>query len=111
MNDTVHRCQTYHGSAALAPVLSIFAFCQPSDILELKTALGMQPRKVVTLTGPLLTMCKLTKGGRGTRTCKVSALRQSVVHVISSRRYTPPALLASLKYAYPPCALSSFLRS
>ena len=27
--------------------------------------------------------------------------------VISSRRYTPPALLASLKYAYSPCMLSS----
>ena len=26
--------------------------------------------------------------------------------VISSRRYTPPALLASLKYAYSPCVLS-----
>ena len=30
--------------------------------------------------------------------------------VISSRRYPPPALLASLGYAYPPCVLSSFLR-
>ena len=30
--------------------------------------------------------------------------------VISSRRYTPRALLASLKYAYCPCAPSSFLR-
>ena len=30
--------------------------------------------------------------------------------VISARRYTPPALLASLKYAYSPCVLSSFLR-
>ena len=28
---------------------------------------------------------------------------------ISSRRYTPAALLASLKYAYSPCVLSSFL--
>ena len=28
--------------------------------------------------------------------------------VISSRRCTPPALLASLKYAYSPCVLSSF---
>ena len=31
--------------------------------------------------------------------------------VISSWRYTPPALLASRKYAYSPCVLSSFLRS
>ena len=30
--------------------------------------------------------------------------------VISSRRYTPPALLASLKYAHSPCVLSSSLR-
>ena len=30
--------------------------------------------------------------------------------VISPRRYTPPALLASLKHAYSPCVLSSFLR-
>ena len=29
--------------------------------------------------------------------------------VISSRRYTPPALLASLKYTYSPCMLSYFL--
>ena len=29
--------------------------------------------------------------------------------VISSGRYTPPALLASLKYAYSPCVLSSLL--
>ena len=28
--------------------------------------------------------------------------------VISSRRYTPPALIASLNYAYSPCVLSSF---
>ena len=31
--------------------------------------------------------------------------------VVRSRRYTPPALLASLKHAYSPCVLSSFLRS
>ena len=28
--------------------------------------------------------------------------------VLSSRRYTPPALIASLNYAYSPCVLSSF---
>ena len=34
--------------------------------------------------------------------------RNLLLSVISSRRYTPP-LLASLKYAYSPCVLSSFL--
>ena len=34
----------------------------------------------------------------------------SVILVISSWRYTPPALIAILTYAYSPCVLSSFLR-
>ena len=36
---------------------------------------------------------------------------QTFCSVILSRRYTPPALLASLKYAHSPCVLSSFLSS
>ena len=61
---------------SMVPCFPLFASCQPSDVLDLKTALGMKPRKV-TLTGPVLTMCKLTKGGRGTRACEVCVLRHS----------------------------------
>eukprot|EP00904_Undaria_pinnatifida_P003912 jgi/Undpi1/13521/HiC_scaffold_8.g03180.m1 len=49
----------------------------PSDFLDFKTRyLGMQPRKV-TLSGSTLTMCKMTKDGRRTKSCQLvqSALR------------------------------------
>eukprot|EP00904_Undaria_pinnatifida_P010417 jgi/Undpi1/6505/HiC_scaffold_20.g08984.m1 len=46
----------------------------PSDVLELRTRFrGMQPRKV-TLTGNELSICKITKGGKGTKACEAMTL-------------------------------------
>ena len=40
----------------------------------------------------------------------LSLVADYIILLLSSRRYAPPALLASLKYAHSHCLLSSFLR-
>lgn len=61
----------YANSVSAGSVFWLLLSCQPSDVLDLKTPyMGMKPRKV-TLAGSALTVCKLTKDGRETKSCEV----------------------------------------